>query len=202
MEEVAIIALETEGFTSQKTVEFEAAPTALNVVSRNGVDILVPKRGTRKHCTVNEILEAVGGDAEPTQDGDFSQQSTYGDNSRLARKLGVSIQTVRQWRKDHPLVDNAMKEEAERDKDWIENIARSQMMAGDSKMTMAWLSAKARDRGWGKENDRYQAPEVSNEALNRRIKELAPRERLRLLAEAHTSGEYEGKNAQPNGKMG
>jgi hypothetical protein len=151
---------------------------------------------------VNEILEAVGGDSEPTSDGDFNSQSTYGDNSRLARKMGVSLQTVRQWRKDHPLIDNAMREEAERDKDWIENIARAQMMAGDSKILMAWLTAKARDRGWGKENDRYQAPEVSNEALNRRISGLAPRERLRLLAEAHTSGEYEGKNAQPNGKMG
>ena len=185
---------------ASKVVDFEPAPASLSVIERNGVELLVPNRTARRKCTVNEIIEAIGGEDTPSDD--FRAQSTYGDNSRLARKMGVSLRTVYAWRKQYPLVDAAMREEAERNKDWVENVARSQMMAGDSKMTMKWLEAKARDRGWGHEVDRYAAPEVSNEALNKKIKELAPRERLRLLAAAHKSGEYEGKNAQFDGKMG
>jgi hypothetical protein len=182
-----------------KAVNFVPAPESISVIERNGVEILVPKRSAPRKCTINEILKAVGGDITPSDD--FREQSTYGDNSRLARKLGVSVQSVRNWRREHPIIDQAMVEEAERDLDQIENIARSQMMAGDSRVTTLWLTAKGRSRGFGKEQERYQAPAVSNEELNKKIKNLAPRERLRLLAEAHKSGEYEGANASFNGEM-
>jgi hypothetical protein len=181
-------------------VLFEPSLNAVSVVRVNEVDIIVPKREARKRCTINDILSSVGGECDPNED--FMAQSTFGDNSRLAKKMGVSVKTVREWRKQHPIIDQAMTEEQERDKDWVENIARGQMMAGDSKMTMFWLAAKARDRGFGKEMDRYRPPEVSNEALNKKIKELSPRERLKMLAESHKSGEYEGANAQYHGSMG
>ena len=180
-------------------VTFEPALNAISVVERNGIDIIVPARGARKKCTVNDILAHVGGEAGPVED--LNSQSTFGDNSRLARKMGVTVKTVREWRKNHPLIDQAMNEEAEADLDWVENIARGQMMAGDSKMTAFWLGAKGRARGYGKEIERYAPPAVSNEAMNKRLKELSPRDRLKLLAESRASGEYEGANGGFRGVM-
>ena len=106
-----------------------------------------------------------------------------------------------EWRKKYPMIDQAMLEEREKDLDWVENQARSQMASGDSKMTKWWLEAKGRDRGWGHEVVRYQIPEVSNENLNRRLKELSPRERLKLLAESHGKGDYEGANGTHGGEF-
>lgn len=188
--------IDTDSETSDE-IQFELAPSNVNVVVKNGVEILVPKRSAMKKCTVAQVIDAIGGSIEPTDD--FAVQSTYGDNSRLARKLGVSIRTVRMWREKFPTINQAMVEESEKDVDFIENLARSQMMAGDSKMTKWWLDAKARTRGWGKEIDRYQLPNTSNEELNKKLKTVSPRERLRLLAEAHQKGEYEGANAQHGG---
>lgn len=196
-EELEVVLKEDVGTASE--VMFEPAVTAISVVRINGQDVIVPKREARKRCTVNDILAAVGGDSCPSED--FMAQSTFGDNSRLAKKMGVTVKTVREWRKQHPVIDQAMEEEQDRDKDWVENVARAQMMAGDSKMTMFWLAAKARDRGFGKEMERYRPPEVSNEALNKKIKELSPRERLKMLAESHKSGEYEGANGAYHGEM-
>ena len=105
---------------ASKVVDFELAPASLSVIDRNGVELLVPNRTARRKCTVNEIIEAIGGEDTPSDD--FRAQSTYGDNSRLARKMGVSLRTDYAWRKQYPLVDAAMREEAERNKDWVENV--------------------------------------------------------------------------------
>lgn len=182
-----------------KEVLFEPEFSSVSVVEKNGIDLIVPKRGARKSCTVNDIINAIGGETGPVED--LNAQSTFGDNSRLARKMGVTVRTVREWRKSHPIIDQAMLEEAERDLDWVENIARGQMMAGDSKMTMFWLTSKGRSRGHGKEIDRYAPPAVSNEALNKKIRELSPRDRLKMLAESHKAGEYEGANGGYHGKI-
>ena len=182
-----------------KTVLFEPEFSAVSVVEKNGIDLIVPKRGARKSCTINDILAAITGETGPVDD--LNAQSTFGDNSRLARKMGVTVRTVREWRKAHPIIDEAMQEEAERDLDWVENIVRAQMMAGDSKVAMFWLTSKGRSRGHGKEIDRYAPPAVSNEALNKKIRELSPRDRLKMLAESHKSGEYEGANGGYHGKM-
>lgn len=180
-------------------IQFELAPSSVNVVVKNGVEILVPKRSAMKKCTISQVIEAIGGSMEPTDD--FMSQSTYGDNSRLARKLGVSIRTVRMWREKFPTINQAMIEETEKDVDFVENLARSQMMAGNAKITISWLDAKARSRGWGREIERYQLPNTSNEELNKKLKMVSPRERLKMLAEAHEKGEYEGANAQHGGKF-
>lgn len=178
-------------------VLFEPAPKDVTVVERNGVELIVPKRSARKKCTVNDILSAIGGEIEPINDP--SVQSSFGDNGRLARKMGVTVATVRAWRQRYPLVDNAMKEEQERDKDWVEMLARSAMISGDTQMTRFWLEAKARDRGFGREKEKIVGPELSNDTLNKKLKQLSPRDRLRLLAESHTSGTYEGQQGQADG---
>jgi hypothetical protein len=174
-------------------VEFEPDPTECEFITVNGVEILRPRRVARRQCTLSDILEAIGGDIIPIiPNSDPTMQSTYGDNSRLAKKLGVALSTVYDWRKKYKVVDDAMLQEAERDLDYIENICRSHMLAGDSRATVKWLEAKGRSRGWGREAASAQERKSDLESeLNDLIKNQSPRLRLAGIAKLALEGKYD-----------
>lgn len=187
--------MEEEEFTQPEQaestiVEFEPDPTECEFITVNGVEILRPRRVARRQCTLSDILEAIGGDIIPSTDP--MAQSTYGDNSRLAKKLGVALSTVYEWRKKYKVVDDAMRQESERDLDFIENICRSHMIAGDSRATVKWLEAKGRSRGWGREAASAQEKKSELESeLNDLIKNQSPRIRLAGIAKLALEGKYD-----------
>lgn len=185
---------EAEVITPEKAssivVEFAPDPTDCELITVNGVEILRPRRGAKKQCTLSDILEAIGGEIIPNTDP--TQQSTYGDNSRLAKKLGVALSTVYNWRKTYKLIDDAMMQEAERDIDFAENICRSHMIAGDSRATIKFLEAKARSRGWGHDMTSSHTKKDDNESeLNDLLKRQSPRERLLGIARLVQEGRYD-----------
>jgi hypothetical protein len=172
------------------TVEFEHDPTECELITVNGTEILRPKRGAKKQCTISDILEAIGGDIIPQTDP--MAQSTYGDCSRLAKKLGVALSTVYEWRKKYPIVDQAMIQESERDLDFIENICRSHMIAGDSRATVKWLEAKGRSRGWGRDmTSSHIKQDNTDSELNDMLKHQSPRDRLKGIARLVQEGRYD-----------
>ena len=171
-------------------VEFEHDPTECELIVVNNVEILRPKRVAKQQCTLSDILDAIGGEIIPNKDP--MEQSTYGDNSRLAKKLGVSLSTVYGWRKKYPLIDNAMNQERERDIDAVENLCRSHMYAGDSRATVKFLEAKARHRGWGHDMTSSRQPKNENESeLNDMLKNQSPRQRLMGIARLVSEGKYD-----------
>lgn len=182
--------LQQEEHVESTVVEFEPDPTECEFITVNGVEVLRPKRVARRRCTISDILDAIGGDIIPNTDP--MAQSTYGDNSRLAKKLGVALSTVYEWRKKYKVVDEAMIQEAERDLDHIENLCRSHMLAGDSRATVKWLEAKGRSRGWGREAASAQERKSDLESeLNDLIKNQSPRIRLAGIAKLALEGKYD-----------
>jgi len=148
-------------------------PLSLTEVERNALERLVRRHSTSQQMALRGriILEANAGK----------------NNSQIARELGVSVETVRAWRKrwlslqSVALADLSMQEQL---RDVPRPGRRSQITAEQICQVMAMACEQPKDRPISQWTGREIADEVMRRGI---IQQISPRHAARLLKKGNSS---------------
>jgi len=103
------------------------------------------KKNAVKH-DLQTVLDAVRGDGMWSR-GD-KETSSFGNMTTIAKRLGVYRQTVYNYAKRWAAVRQAIEEERERKKDFVEDKMFQRIIEGSDTMMIFFAKTQMKDRGY------------------------------------------------------